>query len=154
MQAARAQRRKERILGSERDRMALVSGGPVAGKEKCLELDDEDLDPALAALAGAKPDTGNAAAEATAEAAPAAAAAEPDAVQSTAAAEAPATEGALLDAALDDVFSEVLGPHSCLGIFFLRGRRAEEAEGCYCSPFVFSLGAPWRAILTTSFHLR
>jgi hypothetical protein len=52
MQAARAARRKERILKSTEDRMKIVSGGDIGdlplSVEKRLVLDDEEMDPALA----------------------------------------------------------------------------------------------------------
>jgi hypothetical protein len=49
MEAARAARRKERILASSSDRMARVGGeAPSMGREKRLVLDDEEMDPSLA----------------------------------------------------------------------------------------------------------
>eukprot|EP00615_Pteridomonas_danica_P005127 CAMPEP_0114341948 /NCGR_PEP_ID=MMETSP0101-20121206/9412_1 /TAXON_ID=38822 ORGANISM="Pteridomonas danica, Strain PT" /NCGR_SAMPLE_ID=MMETSP0101 /ASSEMBLY_ACC=CAM_ASM_000211 /LENGTH=231 /DNA_ID=CAMNT_0001475771 /DNA_START=6 /DNA_END=702 /DNA_ORIENTATION=- len=52
MQAARAARRKERILKSTEDRMAAVSGAEVGklpiSAEKRLVLDDDEMDPMLA----------------------------------------------------------------------------------------------------------
>lgn len=58
MQAARAKRRKERILKSTDDRMKLVSGGEIGDLpisiEKRLVLDDDEMDPALASRSDKK----------------------------------------------------------------------------------------------------
>jgi hypothetical protein len=101
MQAARAARRKAKILEGGADRMQMVGGEAILLEKSRIKLEDEEMDPALARLNGDAAAASRAAAEA-AEAEAAALAAAAAAVEAGDSGDVEHQD--VLDSALDDVF--------------------------------------------------